>query len=154
MKDEPKPSSPYSAGCYVLTDHTNLFLKPPLCSYLIPKVTKSVTGQESVYELSNCPTGLTTYFDHLRNLIKPFLKFKNTGLRPMYLVCGVQGSGKKTVVNSVSQSLGLHVLKADCLELFGFSKQAAEAKLGFVISKAKKSAPCLLLLQNIEVSCV
>ena len=111
-------------------------------------------SDKSGYEISICPSGLKEQFDRVKACISPFLYYEDLQARPIFLLSGAEGSGKKTVISCVSKFFGLHVLEVDCFDFYGAGSSATEIKLEKIASKTKKMAPCLLFLSNVQVNII
>ncbi|XP_063233830.1 peroxisomal ATPase PEX6 [Bacillus rossius redtenbacheri] len=104
--------------------------------------------------LPACPPGPDSAQAELASLLRPFLAGGRRGAwraRPVFLVRGARGSGKRTAVRAAARAAGLRVWEADCLELLGGSPGQAEGRLKFVFARARQYAPCIVLLGNIHV---
>lgn len=140
-------------GYYLAKNFTTLYLDSPVPGYLIPKSCIYVNGfsSKSDQQLSICPQGLKKHFDLVKKMLLPFFQNDGCKAKPIFLLSGAHGSGKKTVLRCISQYFGLHVLEVDCFDFFGAGSSVAEAKFEIITSKVKKLSPCLLRLNNIEV---
>ncbi|PNF15634.1 hypothetical protein B7P43_G15602 [Cryptotermes secundus] len=104
--------------------------------------------------LSTCPFGLDEYRDELLACIQPFvLRLNSFQLKPLFLLSGPRGVGKGDVIRNVAERLGLNLFIVNSSELQGGSAGYTEGKLKHVFTKARKVAPCIILLGNIEVLC-
>jgi len=70
---------------------------------------------------------------------------------PTFLISGVSGSGKRTVVRAASKSLGLRFVETSCLALLGESSKATELRLANALQQARQLAPALFYLTDLEV---
>ncbi|KAJ8891909.1 hypothetical protein PR048_004465 [Dryococelus australis] len=152
-------------GFHVVKGHTavvqasdqNEFL-PPRTHIFVPGPCQ-VTGENyRSFLLPACPPGPDRCCGELVSLLQPFLSGKRPGLpalriRPVFLLRGPCGSGKRTAAHAAARSLGLRMWEVDCLELCGSSPGQAEGKLKFVFTRAKQYSPCIVLLRNIHVLC-
>ncbi|KAJ8891910.1 hypothetical protein PR048_004466 [Dryococelus australis] len=150
-------------GFHVVKGHTavvqasdqNEFL-PPRTHIFVPGPCQ-VTGENyRSFLLPACPPGPDRCCGELVSLLQPFLSGKRPGLpalriRPVFLLRGPCGSGKRTAAHAAARSLGLRMWEVDCLELCGSSPGQAEGKLKFVFTRAKQYSPCIVLLRNIHV---
>lgn len=66
------------------------------------------------------------------------------------MLSGARGSGKKTMVSTISASLGMHFLEVNCYDIVGETDVKTEAYLRLRFERAAQCAPCLLLLRNID----
>src|SRR5947209_7412139 len=66
--------------------------------------------------------GQTQIFKQLTELIRPFLfaRASQLGLRSTsILIKGPRGSGKTSLIQTVSKLLGIHLIKVNCYDLLG-----------------------------------
>lgn len=79
----------------------------------------------------------------MRNSIQYNLHFS-------FLLHGPRGVGKYTVVSSVAQQLGMHLMEVDCYDITGNTAADADAALGLLFKQARSCSPCILVLRHIE----
>lgn len=102
--------------------------------------------------LSTCPFGLDAFRDELLACIQPHVLSVNSfQLKPLFLLSGPRGVGKGDVIRNVAERLGLNLFVVNSSELQGGSAGYTEGKFKHVFTKARKVAPCIILLRNIEV---
>lgn len=56
------------------------------------------------------------------------------------------------LVETISNKLGLHLLKFECNDLSSFTAVHTETKLRNIFLKSKLCSPCIVLLNNFQVS--
>lgn len=66
------------------------------------------------------------------------------------LVKGGRGSGKKTALRSAAAQVGMETMVMNCFDLFGESEVKTEGMIRARVERAIESAPCLLVLTNVE----
>lgn len=86
--------------------------------------------------------------------IKRFLFLGNvsSSMKPTFLVQGRKGIGKNSIINALVSKLGIQTYKIECSDIQTNTSAQTESKLKNVFSKSKLCAPCLLILNNFEVS--
>jgi len=72
-------------------------------------------------------------------------------VKPIFLVRGSQGCGKRTLIQIISERMGLNMLNVDFAEIQTLIPAQNETKLHALLQKAKKCVPCILYLNNIQV---
>ena len=105
------------------------------------------------------PYGLSDYCLKMVETIAPFVRnscssrtsVKSSLPYPTFLISGTAGSGKRTVVKCVAETLGLQFVETSCLALLGESSKATELRLKNVIFNAQKMSPAVLYLTDLEV---
>lgn len=73
-------------------------------------------------------------------------------VKPIFIVEGAAGTGKSLLVSTTAASLGLHFIKADFAEVQSLTSAQTEAKLRIIFHDADYCVPCILMLENIQVS--
>ncbi|KAL0273460.1 UNVERIFIED_CONTAM: hypothetical protein PYX00_006116 [Menopon gallinae] len=138
-------------GCLVQTGITEINLLVKMRAYVPPVYKKYVSlRNKGGYEIDNCPAGLDKYYEKLKHLVEIITNDESIKLKPMLLLTGPRGAGKKTVLNCVASRFGFTIRKIDCFE-FLESASGFDAKFKSAIYSAKTSAPCILFLDNIEL---
>lgn len=66
------------------------------------------------------------------------------------LVKGGRGSGKKMALRSAAAKVGMETMVMNCFDLLGESEVKTEALIRARVERAIESAPCLLVLTNVE----
>lgn len=149
-------------GYYVLKGETTLIQSKNCQSYLPPihqmincNFNSFVENKYLSYLISMSPSSLCKYSDELSRCIKPFSQtisqLRNSNIKPLFLIYGPRGSGKKLIVKSVAKQLGLNIWIVDCCDIQSNTAASTEGKLKSVFNKAKEFVPCIVLLKNIEV---
>lgn len=72
-------------------------------------------------------------------------------MKPTFLIRGPQGSGKRELVGIMSERMGLHLLDVDLAEMQALMPAQSENKFRTLLLNARKSVPCILYLNNIQV---
>ncbi|EFN70620.1 Peroxisome assembly factor 2 [Camponotus floridanus] len=132
-------------GCYVVRGESTLIQQARVHDY-IPR-RHVFTFPESKY-----PSALTEPLEHLVSCVRPFLK-KNVQLhvRPVFLVKGPRGCGKRELVRIASARMGLNFLCVDFAEVQTLTAAQTEAKLRITLHNAQQCVPCILYLNNIQI---
>lgn len=99
------------------------------------------------------PEGLKKEYDKLIKATLPFLKGTSRGLKPAFLITGPTGCGKRSLVSSAAEQLGMNFWAIDCAEIRGATAGQTVGKLKAVLSKAKQYVPCIVLLSNVQILC-
>lgn len=73
-------------------------------------------------------------------------------IKPVFLVKGPSGCGKFRLIQCLAKQMGFNFLNVDCSEIQTLSPSQTEAKLRIAFHNANKSVPCILKLNNIQVS--
>ncbi|XP_078349662.1 peroxisomal ATPase PEX6-like [Oculina patagonica] len=139
-------------SCFVDMDHTSLYQRGSVCSY-VPALQRSQScGSRPSYWEQTCPAGLNSCNEALENVVKPYLNTtEGHSLPPCgILLTGPPGAGKKTVAIATSKRLNLHFFEVSCYDLIGESVAATEARLKNTFQRGIFCSPCILLLQNIH----
>ncbi|CAI2176539.1 4040_t:CDS:10 [Funneliformis geosporum] len=66
------------------------------------------------------------------------------------LLHGPRGCGKKTAVDWVADSVGVHVFEVNCFDFAGETDAKTETSLRMRLDKAVTSSPCVFLLRHID----
>lgn len=82
-------------------------------------------------------------------MLSPFGREANLSMLSV-LVHGQRGVGKKTIVEWVATTLGLHFFEVNCYDILSESESKTEAYLRHRIERANSYRPCLLLLRHID----
>jgi len=72
------------------------------------------------------------------------------GLPLSVLLHGALNSGRKMLMHQAASSVGISVMELECYDLVGETDVKNEGLLRARIERAIESAPCVLLLTNIE----
>lgn len=118
---------------------------------------------DSFEDIVNCvlpvqPGGLSELSEEMLHLMMPFVTVtgeETIAVQPLcppsFLLSGPSGSGKRMLINSVADFLGLHLVQASCLSLLGESSKATELRIRALFQSARQVAPSILYLTDIEV---
>nr|CAD7462437.1 unnamed protein product [Timema tahoe] len=128
----------------ILQDPANPHYLPSINTRTRPRPFSVTATNYKQFLLSECPAGLES---HLQELVECMRVGCTSGVRPVFLVRGQQGSGVKEVVRCAANILGVTLLSVDCRDMLG----QAESKWRAVFGRANRLRPCLLQLRNIEV---
>ena len=107
--------------------------------------------------ISTIPSGLNEYCSWIRKVIEPFIfqpkssTSSNLPSYPTFLISGKRGSGKRTIVKCIAESLGLNFVEVSCLSFLGESAKATEIRIRNVFRNAQQSTPAILYLTDVEV---
>lgn len=71
--------------------------------------------------------------------------------RVAVLLCGLAGSGKRTVVRYVARRLGVHVVEVSCHDLMASSQRKTSVALVQAFKMAHRYSPTILLLRHFDV---
>ncbi|KAK6623404.1 hypothetical protein RUM43_009256 [Polyplax serrata] len=147
------PDDPESEILCILKDCTNLYLASSVHSYIPPIKTINSSFQWRCCSgvISSCPDGLLKQYDELRKMFYPFLMSNSIEIKPMFLLSGVKGSGKKATFDAVTSYYGIHVIQANCFDFYGLNPSLFKGKLEQLYAKARRTAPCAIYLENIEL---
>ena len=156
-------SKPKNLGFLVEQGITTLYKVTSISSLRLPFYFKlknnQSTGPFDCYDqIINCfipckPYGLSEECQKMYETIAPFLSSSDLSTLPCpsFLISGISGSGKRTVVKSVAHMLGLHFIETSCLSLLGESAKATELRLKNAIQCAHQISPAILYLTDLEV---
>jgi len=72
-------------------------------------------------------------------------------VKPIFLIRGSQGCGKRRLIQIMSERMGLNLLDVDFAEVQTLIPAQNETKLHALLQKAEKCVPCVLYLNNIQV---
>lgn len=72
-------------------------------------------------------------------------------VKPVFLVKGPRGCGKRELVRTASARMGLNFLCVDFAEVQTLTAAQTEAKLRITLHNAQQCVPCILYLNNIQV---
>lgn len=72
-------------------------------------------------------------------------------VRPMFLVKGPRGCGKRELVRIAAAEMGLNFVGVDFAEVQTLTAAQTEAKLRITLHNAQQCIPCILYLNNIQV---
>ena len=124
----------------------------------------SMANLETCEQIQDCllltkPSGLSDYCEKLQGSVAPYLmRHDSLGkpYRPLpsFLLSGTSGSGKRTIIKSVAESLGIHFMEVSCLSLIGESTKATELRIQNAFQSAQQTSPSFLYITDIEVYCL
>jgi peroxin-6 len=101
------------------------------------------------------PPGLAHYcktlFDHFISKIAPVDRYSVSSHCTIALVTGPPGVGKRTVVRAVARQCRMHVVEFNCYEIINEAAGVTETKLRCAFDEAVKMAPCVMILNDINV---
>ncbi|KAF0763210.1 peroxisomal biogenesis factor 6 isoform X1 [Aphis craccivora] len=99
------------------------------------------------------PGGMNDEGELIVSMIKPFIYQKCTdfeSLRPVFLVYGVNGCGKKLLIESVSKYIGVQYISQCCFNWPTNNIVQFKKRIEYFFDDIRKMTPCLLHLENIE----
>jgi peroxin-6 len=136
-----------NAGIVVKT-LTNL-TQTTTINYQVPKV---LMGEHFV---TSYPLGLKDAYDQLKSSILPFTETSKTILKsrkifPIIQICGERGSGKRKILQSVADSLGMHIHFAECCEIVTAIASQTEQKILYTLHKATNCQPIIICFNDFE----
>ncbi|XP_050447681.1 peroxisome assembly factor 2 isoform X2 [Cataglyphis hispanica] len=131
--------------CYVVRGESTLIQEAQVHDY-IPR------RHISTFLEGRYPSALMEPLEHLVSCVTPFLE-KNVQLyiRPVFLVKGPRGCGKRELVQFASARMGLNFLGVDFAEVQTVTAAQTEAKLRITLHHAQQCVPCILYLNNIQI---
>lgn len=119
-------------------------------NYQVPKV------MMSHHFVTSYPIGLKDIYHNLRKTILPFTSETSKGILrskkifPIIQLYGERGSGKRKIVQSVAESLGMHVLYAECCDIVTSIASQTEQKILFTLHKATSCQPIIVCFNDFE----
>jgi transitional endoplasmic reticulum ATPase len=135
----PEPERPYSQPTATDTNQSTVATAPPA-----PPTTLKEVG------------GLSGVLQELRELVEIPLKrpklLQSLGLEPArgVLLVGPPGTGKTLTARSLAEDLGVNYIAIVGPEIIGKYYGEAEARLRSLFEKAKRSAPCIIFIDEID----
>ncbi|KAK9510981.1 hypothetical protein O3M35_005643 [Rhynocoris fuscipes] len=94
------------------------------------------------------PLGLEKYYFDLLKWIRPFLVSKMDGLKPIFIISGLPGSGKSILIEAACKKLGLHYCDIDCNSIISNTLTQINANIKSTLTTAASRSPCILHLKN------
>ncbi|KAI8445291.1 P-loop containing nucleoside triphosphate hydrolase protein [Phakopsora pachyrhizi] len=76
--------------------------------------------------------------------------FKNYGLNLSILLSGQRGTGKRTILKKVSDSIGYHLMEVNCFDLLAETDVKTGINLRVSFERALSSTPCIFLLNHLD----
>ncbi|BGP27447.1 peroxisomal biogenesis factor 6 [Rhodotorula toruloides] len=99
--------------------------------------------------LLGTPTPASRLYDFLLSSLTP--RASTYSLPLTVLLKGARGSGKRTLIRSVTRRAGVGLLELDCFDLLGENDAKTEGRLrALAVDKALACAPVVLVLRNVE----
>lgn len=104
------------------------------------------------------PTGLFNAFNELRSSMMPFISssesskkmLKDRKIFPIVQLLGERGSGKRKVLQSVADSLGIHIHFAECCDIVTSIATQTEQKILYTLHRATNCQPIILCFNDFE----
>ncbi|KAG7199809.1 hypothetical protein KM043_000470 [Ampulex compressa] len=146
-------------GAFVLRGETSLMQEGSVSGYLPRKPDlepRSLGDRGDRGDGGECaraawPEYLAGALRRLESCVRPFLKRGlPSRLKPLLLLEGPRGCGKRRLVRICCERSGLHLLEADFAEAQSPTSAQTEANLRVLFRKASASAPCVLYLTNLQ----
>lgn len=140
-------------GYLVDNKHTNLYQAGTVFSY-VPVTMDVYIGSCGLHLVWNNPQpcGLAKYVTSLERLLIPYMKSHvRKQVNPSFLLTGLSGIGKQTILKAVCRRLNLHHHQVDCYDVIGDTSSATESRLKQILNTGSMLAPCILVLRNIHV---
>ncbi|XP_066584730.1 peroxisomal ATPase PEX6 [Prorops nasuta] len=147
-------------GLYIMQRETQLLQKGNINSFIpgiiIDKGRLNKLLDNEIENIKNFPFTLVAASKQLKSCILPFYNgiYKTNlpnAIRPLFLVKGSRGCGKKTLIKNCAKEFGLHLLNIDLAEIQTLTSAQTEVKLRIILQNAKNLRPCLLCLNNLQV---
>lgn len=120
-------------------------------NYQVPRI------MFSEHFVTSYPLGLKETYDQLKSSILPFISsetsksiLKSRKIFPIIQICGERGSGKRKILQSVADSLGMHVHFAECCEIVTPIASQTEQKILFTLHKATNCQPIIVCFNDFE----
>ncbi|CAG8639796.1 2937_t:CDS:2, partial [Paraglomus occultum] len=98
--------------------------------------------------LTSRGTPYSKLYDLVSSCLDP--KAASLNLTCTVLVHGPRGCGKKTVVEWVAESVGVHLYEVNCFDFAGESDTKTEQSIRSRFNKALTYSPCIFLLKHID----
>ncbi|CAG8480913.1 8023_t:CDS:2, partial [Funneliformis caledonium] len=109
-------------------------------------ITSKFSNQNSI--LTSPGTPYAKLYDLISSCLHPNAVTLN--LSCTVLLHGPRGCGKKTAVEWVADSVGVHVFEVNCFDFAGETDAKTETSLRMRLDKAVTSSPCVFLLRHID----
>nr|CAB3264791.1 peroxisome assembly factor 2-like [Phallusia mammillata] len=122
--------------------HTSLY-QDGTTNSLVPSLVSNQDGQ-------HLSTGLDKFNEMLKSIMLPYFTSMSFSHSCAVLVSGQPGCGKTSIINTVCNSLCLHVIEVDCLTLVGDTAGSTEAKINEAFRRASVYTPCAIVLEGID----
>lgn len=144
-----------SAGCWVDAAHTRI-----VQSGVVQRRVADVHAWLGLTsDTPPCPardtplTGADSVYARFVQLVRAALSpsAQRLGVHLAILLQGAAGAGKRMLTRWVAQRTGVHLLELNCYELVSDTDARTEGMLRAKFERAHECAPCLVLLQHIEV---
>lgn len=153
--------SPYQTQTGQSSQETNFTVQSPKTDDATEDKTQQKTSTNSSPENKSRPTlkdigGMSEIIQELREVIELPLKrpdlLSKLGLEPSrgVLLVGPPGTGKTLTARAIAEELKLNYMAINGPEVMSKYYGEAEAKLREIFAKAKKSAPCLVFIDEID----
>ncbi|CRK90371.1 CLUMA_CG004031, isoform A [Clunio marinus] len=121
-------------------------------NYQVPKVT---FGDHFI---TNYPSGLNNVYESLKSSLMPFVAsseasksmLKARKIFPIIQLMGERGSGKRKVLQSVADSLGIHLHFAECCDIVTSIPTQTEQKILYTLHRATNCQPVILCFNDFE----
>ena len=102
--------------------------------------------------ITSYPSGLEKIYNDLRSSIMPFIAssessktmLKSRKIFPIIQLLGERGSGKRKVLQSVADGLGIHVHFAECCDIVTSIATQTEQKILYTLHKGTNCQPIIL----------
>lgn len=108
--------------------------------------------------ITSYPSGLEKTYEHLRSSLMPFIAssdasksmLKTRKIFPIFQLLGNRGSGKRKVLQSVADSLGIHIHFAECCDIVTSIATQTEQKILYTLHRATNCQPIILCFNDFE----
>jgi peroxin-6 len=138
--------------CGIVLHNLTTLTQSTTISYQVPKqmFCESFT--------TSYPLGLKNAHDNLKSSIMPFICTENSKevlrarkIYPIIQILGDRGSGKRKILQSVADSLGIHVHYAECCDIVTSLASQTEQKLLYTFHRATSCQPIILCFNDFEL---
>lgn len=121
-------------------------------NYQVPRSTLSD------HFITNYPSGLEKAFKNLLSTIMPFVAssdasknmLKARKIYPVVQILGERGSGKRKILQSVADSLGIHINFVECCDIVTNLVTQTEQKILYSLHRATHCQPIILCFNDFE----
>jgi len=107
--------------------------------------------------ITNHPFGLKSAFENLKSSILPFVMsesskelLKSRKIYPIIQILGERGSGKRKILQSLADSLGIHVYYAECCDISSSLASQTEQKILYTLHRATNCQPMIICFNDFE----
>lgn len=149
-----KVTSIDASGYWVQKDISNLYQVGSAHSFF--PVSMDSYYLASASPVYNCRRHLyphKTAYNELKQLLEPYVT-NRIPENPLILMTGPSGSGKKSLIESFAQNWNMNLYRIDLNESLFDTPSATETKVRIEMEKASVYAPCITLIENLDLFCL